>query len=72
MHRYLMAGGSLNEKWGLLCKWRKRYARYLVEKYAYPVNVAIERAYIFGFDSWAYDYRAGKPVRETRSRRSFG
>ena len=56
----------------LLSKARKRYARYLVERYGYPVRLAIQHAYIFGFDAWPYDYRTDTCVREERSARSFG
>ena len=58
--------------WELLSKARKRYARYLVERYGYPVRLAIQHAYVFGFDAWPYDYRADTCVREERSARSFG
>lgn len=55
--RYLKAAQgphSLSESWKLLSKPRRRYARYLVERYGYPVKLAIQQAYIFGFDAWPY------------------
>lgn len=73
--RYLKAAQgphSLSESWKLLSKPRRRYARYLVERYGYPVKLAIQQAYIFGFDAWPYDYRAGRSVREERTAKDFG
>lgn len=67
----LMDGRELGV-WRLMSKARKKYARYLVENYGYSVHMAIQRAYIWGFDSWPYDYRNSCPVQETRTRASFG
>ena len=64
--------GGINGTWSLLSKERKRYARYLVERYGYRVTLAIQRAYLFGFDRWPLDYRIGKCVREKRTADSFG
>lgn len=64
--------GSLTRTWALLSKPRKRYARYLVERYAYPVQMAIQRAYLQGFDRWPYDHRARRCVRDETDPRSFG
>lgn len=64
--------GGINEAYKLLNKTRKNYARYLVETYGYPVNIAIQSAYVFGFDNYPYDYRSKCPTREKRTRESFG
>lgn len=66
------SAGSLTRTWNLLSKPRKRYASYLVRRYAYPVNMAIQRAYIFGFDSWPYDHRVKRCVRDDTDPRRFG
>lgn len=68
--RYVEAN-DLNERWGLLCKWRKRYARYLVRKYGYTVHMAVQRAFIFGYDPWPYDYREMRCVMEETPRSRF-
>lgn len=78
--RYLAASGgngaresgALARIWGLLSRPRKRYAAYLVKKYAYPAKLAIQRAYIHGFDRWPYDYRNGHIVMEEAEPSSFG
>ena len=61
--RYLEAG-SMPAQWALLSSPRRAYAAHLVRDYGTPVRIAIEHAYIFGFDPYAYDYRAGKSVRD--------
>lgn len=66
------SAGSLTRTWSLLSKPRKRYASYLVRRYAYPVHMAIQRAYIFGFDHWPYDYRAKQCVRDDTNPKRFG
>ena len=68
----LSGAHGLSESWKLLSKPRKRYARYLVERYGYPAVLATQRAYILGFDAWPYDYRAGRSVREERTPKDVG
>ena len=68
----VFANGSELGVWHIMNKARKKYARYLVENYGYSTHMAIQCSYIHGFDSWAYDYRKKCPVRETRTRASFG
>ena len=68
--RYI-AAGNLNGTYRLLNPSEKKYTRYLVTRYAYPVKLAIQTAYIIGFDKWPYDYRAGVAVREDRARGEF-
>lgn len=63
---------GLSESWKQLSKPRRRYVRYLVEQYGYRVRVATQQAYLFGFDAWPYDYRAGRSVREERTPKDFG
>jgi hypothetical protein len=62
---------DLNEKWGLLCKWRRRYASHLVRDFGYSVEVAIQQAYLFGYQPWQYDHRSGRPVMETVPKSRF-
>lgn len=64
--------GGLQRAWALLSKPRKRYARYLVERYAYPVRIALQTAYINGFDRWPYDYRIRKCVLDETDPKTFG
>ncbi len=72
--KYIRAdkAGGLNACYNLLSKTRKKYVRYLVARYGYPVRIAVQRAYIFGFDAWPYDYRAGHIEHETMAREYFG
>lgn len=63
---------TLNEKWNLLSKARKRYARHLVERWGWPVETAAQQAYIFGFSPWSYDRRAKRAVREDVTAKVFG
>lgn len=60
----LIEAGTLPAQWQLLTTWRKAYASHLVSDYRTPVRIAIQRAYIFGFDAYAYDYRSGETVRD--------
>lgn len=69
--KYLKAG-NLNNRWNMLSKVRKRYAKYLVKNYGYPVMIAIQQSYILGYDTWHYDYRSRECVHESRTRGSFG
>lgn len=69
--KYLKAG-NLNNRWNMLSKVRKRYANYLVKQYGYPVVIAIQQAYIFGYDAWPYDYHSRECVHESCTRGSFG
>lgn len=62
---------DLADRWGLLCKWEKRYVKHLVKTYGYPVSIAIQHAFIFGWDKFPYDYRSGKPVVETTPKKRF-
>lgn len=72
MAKYLKAKTTA-DRWALLSKPRRRYARHLVEDYGYAVAIAIQTAYIFGYQAWQYDYRAGGAlVREGRTAASFG
>lgn len=68
--RYLKAG-NLQERWDLLCAWRKRYAAHLVREYGYPVHLAIQQSYLFGYDKWPYDYRSKCGTTETVPRSRF-
>lgn len=64
--------GTLVRCWGLLNKAQKRYARHLVSKYAYPVQMAIQRVYIFGYDPRPFDYRKQECVTEDVPASAFG
>lgn len=68
----LAKAGNLNGRWNLLTKRRKAYARYLVSAYGYPVRVAIQQVYIFGFQDWPYDYRNSECVKERMPASAFG
>lgn len=61
----LLRAANLNEQWNLLGKQRKKYAAYLVKRYAYPVAIAIQQSYLFGYDMWPYDYRLKAAVMDT-------
>lgn len=63
---------KLTDKWALLSKGCKRYVAYLVKTYGYPVKVAIQQAYLFGFTSFPYDYRTGVCLVEPLSPTTFG
>lgn len=67
-----MQARTLKNQWALLSKPRRKYAHYLVDRYAYPVRFAIETAYVFGFVSFPYDYRAKRATTESRTAKSFG
>ena len=54
-------GMELVRAWALCSKPRKRYARHLVEVYGWDVRGAIQRAYIFGYDSIPYSYKEKRP-----------
>ena len=56
----------------LLDDTRKRYAKYLVARYRYPVRIALQTAYINGYDIWPYDYRTRGLVHEGTPREAFG
>lgn len=58
--------------WDIMSKPRRRYARYLVERYGYTTHMALQVAYIHGFDEWPYDYRSHSCAREGRAAKSFG
>lgn len=64
--------GGLPATWQMLSKNQKSYARYLVRAYGYPVSIAIQRAYIFGYDVYPYDYRAGTNVPEKLTPAALG
>lgn len=68
--RYSKAG-NLQGRWNLLCAWRKRYAAHLVRKYGYPVHIAVEQSYLFGYSQWPYDYRNNCCATETVPRSRF-
>lgn len=63
---------TLDDKWALLSRADKRYASHLVRDLGWPVRIAIEHAYIIGFDCWTYDFRLRKSVRETCKASRFG
>lgn len=63
---------NLAERFGLLDAKEKAYAAYLVKRYGYPVNIAIQRAYILGFDAHPYDYRTRRATTETMTATDFG
>lgn len=69
--KYLQAD-NLAERFALLSKSEKRYARYLVERYGYSASMAIQTSYIHGFDAWPFDYRNDRMVRETCLPAIFG
>ena len=62
----------LAERFSLLSKKEKAYAAYLIRRYGYPVNIAIQRAYVFGFDAFPYDYRTNHATTETLAAADFG
>lgn len=66
------ANGGLVKTWGLMSRPQKAYARHLASDFGYPVDLAIQQSYIFGYDTFQYDYRKGEPVQETLPRSSFG
>lgn len=68
--RYLGAS-NLKSRWDLLNENQRIYAYYLVHRYGYRVEMAVQRAYLHGYDSWPYNYKLGHPVREPRSREFF-
>lgn len=51
---------------------RKRCARHLVEVYGCDARMAIQRAYIFGYDFMPYSYKEKRPIMETRTKKCFG
>lgn len=63
---------SLAERFSLLNAEEKKYVSYLIKRYGYPVNIAIQRAYVFGFDAFPYDYRTGRATTETLTAANFG
>lgn len=65
---------SIEEAWGRLSEAETTYARYLMERYKYDEAVAIETAFVRGWDSQPYDYNREKPIpiMETRARETFG
>lgn len=65
-------GTELVKTWALCSKARKRYARHLVEVYGWDARMAIQRAYIFGYDFMPYNYKEKCPIMETRTKKSFG
>lgn len=69
--RYLKAG-NINNVWNMCSKAQKRYAAHLVSDYGYPVRIALQTAYIHGYDVFQYDYRAQSPVREQRKASYYG
>ena len=63
---------TLSNRWQLLNDEQKKYAAYLVKTYGYPVMIAVQQAYLIGYDSWPYDYKAGHVVTEATPRETFG
>lgn len=72
--KYLKAfrEGGNNEAWNLLNKAQKKYAEHLVSKWAYDTELAIQCAYIWGYDKHPYDHRAQEVVEETMPMEAFG
>lgn len=68
--RYLRAK-TLPSKWQLLNKSERRYVRHLVEDYGWSVNMAIQHGYIFGYQTYTYDYRRNTPIEETMPHKVF-
>lgn len=69
--RYVHAR-TLPEKWALMSKARKRYAEHLVRDYGYPVVVAIQQSYIFGYSVMQVNMRTGQHVNEIHPPRYYG
>lgn len=69
--KYLKARTLVNQ-WALCSKARKAYAKHLVTDYGWPVKMAVQHAYIFGYDKWTFDYRSNCAVVDSRSASSFG
>ena len=63
---------GLNGVYNLLDAAQKRYAKHLVSFYGWPVRNALQQAYIFGYDAWAYDYHTRYVVKEIRPASYFG
>lgn len=68
--RYFSAD-NLASRWDLLNENQRIYAYYLVHRYGWRVKMAMEWAYLHGYDNWPYNYKLGHPVREPRSREFF-
>lgn len=68
---YLQAK-NLVEQWSLLSDAEKLYAMHLVENYMYPMDIAIQRAYIFGYDKHPFDYKTKEPATEMMKPEDFG
>ena len=68
--KYLKAR-TLVKQWALLSKPRKKYAAHLVRRYAYPVRLAVQQAYIWGYNPYPYDHRAKAATTETDAPKSF-
>lgn len=68
--RYLRAK-TLPNKWQLLNKSERRYVRHLVEDYGWSVDMAIQHGYIFGYQTYTYDYRRNMPIEETMPRKVY-
>ena len=69
-YKYIMAR-TLPNKWKLLGDGEKAYARHLVKDYGCPVNIAIQHSYIFGYDKYTYDHRAGRAAIDSATRDDF-
>ena len=65
-------GGALAACWALCGEADRRYARHLVERYGYDAKLAVQVAYINGYDPHSFDYRVGRAVAEERGPESFG
>lgn len=63
---------GLQAVWCHLSKGERRYARHLVESYGYRADIAIQQAYIFGFDPYPFNYRKDRMETETMTREQFG
>ena len=53
---------TLAERWDLLSSDERSEAARLVRQYGYPVELAMQQAYLFGRSAWAYDYRTKQNV----------
>ena len=67
-----LKASNLSEAWERLAIGEKKYAAYLVKRYGWTVEMAMQRVYVFGYDSYPYDFRTGKIVAEERPRDYFG
>lgn len=63
---------NINGRFNLLKKDGKRYVKYLVSEYGYPVSVAIEQTFLTGYNRWPYNYKTKRVERESIPSEYFG